>query len=255
MNLAGVAELIRLTAREEIMPRFGKLASHQIREKKPGDLVTEADTACELALTARLTALLPGSLVLGEEAASADPAVLDHLLGQGPVWIIDPVDGTTNFAKGRPSFGVLVALVVEGETQAGWIHDPVADLMVTAAKGGGAFAGESRLQVASPKPLAELTGAYNLRPNPDLVAAVGRVIRHGSAAQDYLALAQARIDFSVYRRLLPWDHAAGVLVHQEAGGHAAILDGSPYTPMKHEGGILLTPDRPTWDALRPLLPF
>lgn len=250
MNLAGVTDIIRQTAREEVMPRFGKLASHQIREKKPGDLVTEADEACEIALAARLSSFMPGSTVVGEEAAAADPEIFSRLLGKDAVWILDPIDGTTNFARGRPAFGVIVALVVDGETQAGWIHDPVADVTVSAMKNKGAHAGETRLRVSAPKPLAEMVGAYNMRPNPELAAAVGRLIRHGSAAHDYLALVQAKIEFSAYRRLMPWDHAAGVLIHREAGGYAALLDGSPYTPLRHDGGILTAPNEESWTRLR-----
>ena len=93
-----VAAIVAEVAAEELMPRFRHLASGDVRDKGPGDPVTVADEAAERALTRRLAGLLPGSLVVGEEAASADPAVVDRLSQDNPVWIIDPVDGTTNFA-------------------------------------------------------------------------------------------------------------------------------------------------------------
>src|SRR5437879_2711858 len=109
VDLERVTGLIEETAALEILPRFRKLAAGDIREKEPGDLVTVADEAAEARLTPLLTALLPGSLVLGEEAAAADPKLLNRLLGDHPVWVIDPVDGTGNFAAGRPAFAVMVA--------------------------------------------------------------------------------------------------------------------------------------------------
>src|SRR5262245_2136493 len=106
-----VREAITEVAAQEIMPRFCNLAAADIR-KKPGDeTVTVADEAAEHALTHRLHDLLPGSLVVGEEAAAADQGVLARLGGDEFVWVIDPIDGTRNFANGKPDFGVMVALV------------------------------------------------------------------------------------------------------------------------------------------------
>src|SRR5215475_5254326 len=102
LDLARVTSLIEETAGAEILPRFRKLAAGEIREKTPGDFVTVADEAAEARLTPLLSALLPGSLVLGEEAAAADATLLDRLFDTQPVWVIDPVDGTSNFAEGRP---------------------------------------------------------------------------------------------------------------------------------------------------------
>src|ERR1700730_15726265 len=120
-----VGRLIAEIAAAEVMPYFQKLGHGDITEKGPGDLVTVADVAAERRLSAVLTDLLPGSLVVGEEAAAADPGVLEALAGDAPVWVIDPIDGTANFAEGKPVFAVMVALVRRGETVMAWIHDPV----------------------------------------------------------------------------------------------------------------------------------
>src|SRR5215831_11049818 len=130
---ARVTALIEETAALEILPRFQKLAAGEIREKSPGDYVTVADEAAEAHLSPRLTALLPGSLVLGEEAAA-----------------VDPIDGTGNFAAGRPGFAVMVALIRSDAVVAGWIHDPIGGRTAVAAAGEGAWIGECRLKVASP---------------------------------------------------------------------------------------------------------
>ncbi len=106
-----VAEHIRETAQAEILPRFRLLRREDIREKGPGDFVTLADLEAERQLTLRLGALLPGSVVLGEEAAAQDRGRFALLAGEAPVWVIDPVDGTANFARGQPGFAVIVALI------------------------------------------------------------------------------------------------------------------------------------------------
>ncbi len=121
---ATVQRFVEETAAEEIMVRFRRLAEHEIRAKEGGELVTAADIASEARLTRLLQDYLPGSLVVGEEGTSERPEVLELLQGAGPVWLIDPVDGTGNFAAGRPTFAVMVALVEKGVILASWIHEP-----------------------------------------------------------------------------------------------------------------------------------
>src|SRR5260370_28988248 len=106
-----VRRLIAEVADAEVMPRFEKLETGDISEKSPGDFVTIADVASERRLTPALRDLLPGSLVVGEEAVAADPAVLDLLAGDDPVWGVDPVDGTANFAARTPIFAIMVGRV------------------------------------------------------------------------------------------------------------------------------------------------
>jgi fructose-1,6-bisphosphatase/inositol monophosphatase family enzyme len=135
-----VAEIVREVAGTEVTPRWRRLEPSEIDHKSgTGDpLVTVADRASERALTARLTALLPGSTAVAEEAVSADRSLLDRLRGDAPVWVVDPVDGTANFAAGKPDFAVLVALVRHGETLASWTDAPARGLFATARRGAGA---------------------------------------------------------------------------------------------------------------------
>lgn len=249
------------------MPRFAKLARTDITEKRPGDLVTVADVAAERRLTERLTALLPGSLVVGEEAVAADPDVLRRLDGNDPVWVIDPIDGTSNYAAGIPIFAVMVAFVRGGRTFAGWIHDPVAGSTAVAVRGEGAWTalsgGDARapLRVAPAEPPGSMSGAVTLRyGNRQLVRRiagrsdlVGSVFSFRCAGHEYLALASGRAHFALYHRLMPWDHAAGQLIHAEAGGFGAQLDRSPYSPRVHDGGLLLAPDEASWNELHAVL--
>lgn len=256
-----VSALLRETAELKILPRFRALGEGDMHEKGPGDLVTIADLESEKHLTPALKRLLPGSEVVGEEAASANPAVLDLLQGDGPVWIIDPVDGTANFADGSEMFAVIVALVQAGEVLAGWIHDPIRDHMAVAETGEGAYLDDKRMRVSQPVALSEMLGTLSLKfvpteERPVLRARAQELRRFfslGCAGQEYLQLAEGRAHFSVYRRIMPWDHAAGWLIHKEAGGVGAFADDTPYDATIHRGRLIMAPDGESWRGLRDLL--
>lgn len=257
-----VAAILREVAASEVVPRFRSLSADDIREKEPGDLVTVADEAAERALTTRLTDLLPGSQVVGEEACAADPTVLTRIASSDdPVWIIDPVDGTSNFARGNPVFGVLLALSVGGHTVAGWIYDPMADRMAVAEIGQGAWMAGERLRAASGGDIGGLRGSLSTKFFPPdekkriegLRPQFGSTYRLFCAAHEYLNLLTGKGQFALYNRTMPWDHAAGALAYAEAGGHVAKWDGSPYRPGDVQGGILLAADRRTWEDVRGLV--
>jgi fructose-1,6-bisphosphatase/inositol monophosphatase family enzyme len=259
-----VTRLIEEAAAVEIMPRFRRLAAADVREKAPGDLVTVADEAVEARLAPQLMSLVPGSIVVGEEGAAADPALLHRLIGDQPVWIIDPVDGTSNFAEGKPAFAVMVALVRGRDTLASWIHDPVHGGTAVAAAGEGAWLGDRRLAVASapgaPGEMAGvlLSGFFGSRELGRKVDARRSRVRALKSARcagiEYVRLASGDMHFSLFTKLMPWDHAPGVLLHREAGGHAAYLEGGAYEPAAvKRSGLLLAPDPDSWRQLHALL--
>lgn len=246
-----VAAIIREAAEAEILPRFKNLQATQIREKKPNQLVTEADIEAEKVLSRRLQEVLPGAVV-GEEGIEQDPSLMHALERPGVVWVIDPVDGTANFAHGNKRFAVIVALVVDGVTVAGWIHDPVPNRTVIALKGRGTWRGDTPLRVSAEVPLPQMAGSVKKRGR--VAEQVLHVARRGSAAHDYLDLVTGKLHFAHFKKLMPWDHAAGVLIHAEAGGFGAMLDdGAPYVPVLHaEGQVLLAPGEKSWRELAPL---
>ncbi|EKV31394.1 Archaeal fructose-1,6-bisphosphatase [Caenispirillum salinarum AK4] len=251
-----VAAIIRDVARDEILPRYNTLEAHEVRSKShPGDLVTAADEAAEAALATRLRALLPGSVVVGEEGTAADPRLLDRLKEDAPVWVLDPVDGTRNFAHGVPRFAVMVALVRGGDTVCGWILDPVADVLYVAEQGAGSWREGKRIRVSPARGPEALVGATGYR-HAKLFKPHGiRTRQSGSAAHDYMQASDGRVDFAVFRRRLnPWDHAAGALIHHEAGGFGRTVDGDSYRPGDREGDhLILAPDEDTWSRIRDIL--
>lgn len=253
-----VANLIESTARAQVLPRFRALQTGDIREKKPGDLVTIADIETERELTRLLGGLVPDALVLGEESVHEDPSRLDYLAQDVPVWIIDPVDGTANFAKGAPGFAVIVALTRHGAVEAGWIYDPLSDVMVYASKGHGAWSNDKRLEIAAQIPPDAVKGAAYGRAKTGVRAAkalvesgrVSDVRNQGSSGLEYLALALGKTHFSLHSRSLPWDHAAGMLIVSEAGGRARFLDGRAYDTRIPDQPLLAAANDATWQTVR-----
>lgn len=257
-----VGAILRAAAETAVLPRFRALKDHEVMEKGAGDIVTAADLEAERYLTAELTALLPGSTTVGEEAHHADPAILARFSGDAPVWVIDPVDGTRNFSKGRETFCTLVALLAGGETRMAWLYDPARDRLAVAERGAGAFLDSVRLSVPPPPPAAEMIGQANLsyfdRAARETVRArlqrsFARLDPLYCAGHDFLQQARGLRHFSFYRRIWPWDHAAGTLILQEAGGTVGRLDRGAYDPGARVGGLLSAADAPSWEAVRDVL--
>ena len=262
-----VAHLLRDAARAEILPRFRNLSEGQVRQKSSAlDLVTDADEAAERAIEAGLIRAFPTATVVGEEGTERDPSLLDRLGEAELAFVIDPVDGTKNFSAGLPLFGVMAAVVVRGEVVAGIIHDPMGDDWAIALRGEGAWmeredGRRTDLRVARPGPVAEMHGvvSWHFMPEPlrSTVTAnfprVAAAVSYRCAAHEYRMAAGGHCHFLIYSKLMPWDHAAGWLLHREAGGYAARLDGSAYRPTHKEGGLLCAPDRESWQVLRSTL--
>ncbi len=266
-QLADVAALLREAGRREIMPRFRNLEAGSVRTKSgPLDLVTEADEAAERMIVAGLRTMFPGCVVVGEEAATADPSLLKTLAGAELAFVVDPVDGTANFASGLALFGVMVAAIGGGEVVASVIHDPIGDDSALALRGEGAWmetaAGVRRdLRVKTPAPVGEMAGnvAWRLLPEPQRSVVCGNLPKvagswdYRCSAHEYRMVADGHCHFLFFNRLYPWDHAPGWLLHQEAGGYSAQFDGRPYDPARIDGGLICAPDETSWRALRDLL--
>ncbi len=181
--------------------------------------------------------------------------MLDALAGSDPVWLLDPIDGTANFAAGKPIFAIMVALVRNGETVMGWIHDPVSQRTASAALGEGAWRDGERLNVAAStgSPARRLGNRRLVRRLGERAALVDEVFEYRCAGYEYTLLASGGAQFALYNRLHPWDHAPGHLLHREAGGFSARLDGTPYLPRDATPGLLLAPDAANWKTLREAL--
>ena len=262
-GLERVAAAIQEVSGSVIEPRFANLASGDVHEKAPGEVVTVADQEGERLLTRRLRAVLPGVPVVGEEACASDPKLVGALGGER-AWLLDALDGTSNFIAGSPHWAVMVALVERGSAVASWIWRPADRHLYVAEQGGGATCDGRALRRPSARGLpahrlrgAVLTGYLD----PPTAAAVDRnrhrfgaiSAGHRCAGVDYPMLAEGGIDFLLFWRTLPWDHAPGVLLVEEAGGTARRLDGTPYLPAQTALGLLSAADAATWARASRLL--
>lgn len=254
-----VTEILREAAQTQILPRYRNLRAEDITDKGKGELVTAADHACEAFLATRLPKLLPGSLLIGEESVANDPTLLEALQGDNPVWVVDPLDGTKNFASGEGPFAVMACLMRQGETLAAWIHNPADNSVVSAELGAGSFRADVRLQVSAGEgELNTLRGALltkflppELKPHAESVAAdFQETVATLCAGYDYPALVNNELQFLSYYRTLVWDHAPGALIATEAGATVARYDGAPYKPTDGRSGLLCASDPDTWTTVR-----
>ncbi|WP_306171653.1 inositol monophosphatase family protein [Sphingopyxis sp. KK2] len=255
-----VEALMRSVAAEVMMPRFRRLAPGDIDEKSKGEVVTIVDRECERRLHDGLAKLGLGARIIGEEAAELDPDLLAEA-GLGLVWLIDPLDGTANFAAGRAPFGMMVALVEDGEPLASWMLDPLAGRMCYAERGQGATVDGRPARARSTRrkqPRAAL-GTHFL-------SAIRRDRVHGAArrafdvqpvprcaAESYPRLVLGQDDIALFQRILPWDHAAGALFLTETGGKATHWDGRPYRVGGTGQGMLAATTPDLWQTAADIL--
>lgn len=264
-----VLNIIRRAARVEILPRFRSLAGGDIQTKSHADdLVTAADIEAEAMITRALRIAFPDALILGEEAATKNPKLLD-LIADAPVaFIIDPVDGTWNFAHGLAVFGVILAVTQFGKPAFGLIYDPIADDWAiadatSAAQLERASGPVSPLKAAMGKQIQDLSGYVPLHMFKGAalsqVAATLPSFRRTDtlhcSAHEYRMIAQGHADFLITESLHPWDHAAGALICAQAGCHVEMLDGGPYSASRHQGHLMVAPDRATWNRLQKVFGF
>ncbi|MEY9895027.1 fructose-1,6-bisphosphatase/inositol monophosphatase family enzyme [Catenulispora sp. MAP5-51] len=264
-ELAEVESIIRSVNEKAVLPRFRSLNDSDVAMKGPMDPVTVADREAEDLLRERLTAFLPGSVVVGEEAVSEDASVLDALTGSAPVWIVDPIDGTRNFIAGSGRFSTLVSLAVDGVLQASWTYAPIIGRIGTALAGHGARVDGVPARVApAADPAAPALPITTSHPvwwpagygrGVDAMRAADLDVRYFDACGiEYLDVAVGSRSGMVLTWEYCWDHAAGLLLVAEAGGHVAALDGSP---VRLEGGnalpFIVSAESGTTDRIRQII--
>ncbi|UFU03556.1 inositol monophosphatase [Ruania suaedae] len=233
MDSAALLDLLKETAATVITPRFRALAAEEVIEKSPGDLVTVADRESEAVLTKALQAAYPQALILGEEATAADPSLLEVFADAEHSFTIDPVDGTKNFVNGSPDHAVMLSELRGSEVVRAVIWQPEHQVAWVAEKGAGTYRNGERVA-----PFVRESGPAGLR------GATSSVLRRSAAPSDlptlqdswwcagvdYPNLVAGTVDYLVYRKDWPWDHAPGALLVTETGGYVGRLDGGPYDP-------------------------
>lgn len=262
-----IINLVRRTAKAEILPRFRTLGTADIDEKSgPMDVVTDADREAEKMIVRGLLSMFPNAHIVGEESVTDENVakLADAEMG----FTIDPVDGTWNFAHGLTTFGVILSMTRFGTPVFGLIYDPITDEALVADETGPAQIIAPRrpartVTVSKGGPIENLSGfcsIYNLPTDKQsamaaLTTRFQRLYMLRCAAHEFRMVAQGHMDFVLCSNLTPWDHAAGALIVKSAGGHVACLDGSPYRADRRNGYLLCAPDAATWGRVRDTMTF
>lgn len=246
-----VVAALRETGREIILPRYQRLSRNQVWEKSPGELVTEADELAEHRLSRALRQIAPGTRIVGEEACARGAASYDF--AEGPTWIVDPLDGTRNFVDGKAAFGIIIAYAVDGIVEAGWIYAPLTGRMCYAVRHGGAYVDQIKIQSrpeATRKIACLATQFMTEEQRGRLTDAFSRRFALEPipmcAAEHYPRLALNRYDAAIFQRTLAWDHGAGALFLEEAGGRVSRWNGQPYR-LQRGGGIVAASSPAIWE--------
>src|SRR5437016_1000569 len=235
-----------LKAARGLIRDFGEVEQLQVSVKGPGEFVSTADLKAERTLRTELARARPGYALLFEESGETPGTDPRHR------WIVDPLDGTTNFLHGIPHFAISIALERDGEIVAGVIYEPIRDEMYWGEKGAGAYVNDRRLRVSARRQLGEaVVGSgmpFGNRTDlqaymATLVAVMGAtagVRRMGSAALDLAYVAAGRYEGFWEFALEPWDIAAGILLVREAGGYVSDMAGG--RAMMSSGDVLAAND-------------
>ncbi len=259
MNVSPTLNVMITAARKagrSLIRDFGEVEQLQVSIKGPANFVSVADHKAEEIIFKELNKARPGYGFLMEERGHIDGVDKTHR------WLVDPLDGTTNFLHSNPMFAVSIGLEREGQLVAGVIYNPASDQLFTAEKGKGAFMNDRRLRVANRKTLADAlvtTGIPHrgrdghprfLKEMDIMMREVAGIRRTGSAALDLAFVAAGRFDAYWERNLKPWDLAAGIVIVREAGGFVTDLDGSE---KMLESGDVVAANSSLHKALLPLI--
>ncbi|MDO5081844.1 inositol monophosphatase [Arachnia propionica] len=248
METEAILDLMKETAEAVINPRFRALEETDISAKSgPDDLVTIADKEAEAHLTDALRRIYPDALIVGEETVFVDPELRWRIPNADHALVIDPIDGTGNFVRGRAEHGMILAETRGGVTTRGWIWQPQTGRGYTVERGAGVRLNGAPLVAQRPERLP--LGAASKRQYHGFTAdgELSPVTRTNfSCAFDYPSILHGEFDFVFYSRLHPWDHLAGCLMVTESGGVARTMDGLAYTVSSRSRGLIVASDTLTW---------
>ena len=235
---SAVADALRQAAEQAIVPRFRALEQSAVFEKSPGDWVTDADHEAEELITRALTALTPGTPIVGEEASAADPTLLEEGGRHDAVWVLDPLDGTKSFIAGMPVWGTLIALTRLGEPVFGTMHQPFTRETFSGDGGAASYKGPNGKRDLRVRPCASLSEAILFTTSPMLMNEADRATfrkveqevrlsRYGGDCYAYCMLASGHIDLIIETELKPYDIIPLIPIVAGAGGIATSWEGGP----------------------------
>ncbi len=252
-----VSMVLRDVGKRVLLGGLGDAPS-SARYKAPCEIVTDVDIRAEREIGIALDKITPGIPIVGEERATNEPKLLTDLESHEWAWLVDPLDGTKHYAQGRGPFGTMLALLHRGIAHASWIHLPLEDTTAFAATGNGVTINGDAVTLKSKARAEPQRGGLHTHfmPEPmksnaatpnDLERTDGM---HSCAAKRYIDILRGNEHFAAYWRTLPWDHAPGAFMIQEAGGIAQRFDGSPFVASDIKAsGLIVAQNETTWNAV------
>ena len=233
-----------------VLPMYRNLKDSDIMKKKNNDLVTSVDLKVEEELNNILCKLLPNSLFVGEEEFSNTPNIFDSYLEKKYCWTVDPIDGTTNFAKGKEKFAIMIALSFGDQILQSWIYKPLTEEICCAIKGGGALLNEKQINTISSLSINKTKGSISSKYWDENYINIMKNIKnnfaevksYGCIGFEYIDMANSVRDFAVLSKLSPWDHLPGILIIREAGGFDSYFDKGMYNHSLQKKNLVVARD-------------
>jgi len=231
-----IKEICFNISRDLILPKYQNLKEEDIKYKNGSDLVTSADIAAEKELKNNLLKIIPSSNFIGEEEYANNEKIINYYQEDSYCWTVDPIDGTTNFVKGKEKFAIMIALTFKNKILYSWIYKPLENIMCNAIYNEGAFIDNKKIQTKHVDTLDKAIGSISTKYWNDNDWEKIKLIKNEFAAvksyrcigYEYVDIGEGKRNFAILSKLSPWDHIPGVLFVRESGGSDMDFDNKEY---------------------------
>ena len=240
-----------------ILPKFCNLKESDIKRKSNNDLVTSVDIEVEKQLQINLKKLIPSSYFIGEELFENNNSILDYYHEKNYCWTVDPIDGTTNYSKGKQKFAIMIGLSFKDKILQSWIYKPLEEHMCYAINGEGSFINDIKIKSNFKKNLNKSKGSiskkywsdYYIRIMHNIINKFENVSSYGCIGFEYVDIANGNRDFAIISKLSPWDHLPGILLLREAGGIDTYFDNGQYNFLSNKKNLIVSGNKLLTDKI------
>ena len=242
-----IYEICYNISKKIILPKYRNLKKEDIKYKNGSDLVTSADIAAEEELKRNLLKILPSSHFIGEEEFAINENILKSYQEDNYCWTVDPIDGTTNFVKGKDKFAIMIALTRKEKILYSWIFKPLENLMCHAILNEGAYIDNNKIQTYSVDSINKAIGSISTKywdqkyweKIENLKNEFAQVKSYRCIGYEYVDIGLGQRNFAILSKLSPWDHIPGVLFVREAGGSDIDFDHQKYNFTKKNNNLIV----------------
>jgi fructose-1,6-bisphosphatase/inositol monophosphatase family enzyme len=243
-----IKDILYQVSTEIILPKYQKLNDEDIKLKDEGDLVTSVDIMTENKLKIDLMKLLPNSLFVGEESFSRNPKIIENYDKKNFCWTVDPIDGTSNYIKGKEKFAIMVALTFKEKIIQSWIYKPLTGEFSYAKLGEGAYINEKKiinnLELRISDSIGSISSKYWSEKYEKNIFQIKSKFSNTNSYRcigfEYVDIAKGIRNFTILSKLSPWDHIPGILLVKESGGYVKHFDESLYNHTKNSNNLIVT---------------